>query len=231
MRLKKSTYFDYIRRLPSQRHEKMLQRRRYILEIFKESNSVYGARKIQQKLIERDIHVSVKTIQNDMRSLHLVSRYCKKFKPGKSSKRQQTHTPNILKDTNVIKKHTAVVTDITYVWTSCHAWVYVLTYIDVFTRKVLHYDIGRRMTSEFVNVNTKHVLQKYPSVALIHSDQGSQYTALSYRKLLLTFNVVASLICIKYHKHNFHTKSFQNTIGLMFEKFISDCFSLNSTLK
>ncbi len=68
------------------------------------------------------------------------------------------------------------------------------------------------MDSTFVDGHTKAVLEKYPSITLLHSDRGSQYTAGSYRDLLNENNVIVSYSKAGYPYDNAKIESYHTSI-------------------
>ena len=58
--------------------------------------------------------------------------------------------------------------------------------MDRYTKKVIAWDLGKRMTVELVQrtLNKAIKSQDYPEAVILHSDQGSQYTSLEYEELL-----------------------------------------------
>ena len=86
------------------------------------------------------------------------------------------------------------VTDITYIPTG-EGWLYLAGVKDVFTCEIVGYAMGARMTQELTSTALwRAVANQRPSKGLIHhSDRGSQYCAVDYRKLLDQFGMQASM--------------------------------------
>lgn len=86
------------------------------------------------------------------------------------------------------------VTDITYIPTA-EGWLYLAGHKDLFTGEVVGYAMGERMTKNLVSQSLfRAVAAKRPAPGLIHhSDRGSQYCALEYRKLLEQFGMEVSM--------------------------------------
>ncbi|SDL54772.1 Integrase core domain-containing protein [Geoalkalibacter ferrihydriticus] len=86
------------------------------------------------------------------------------------------------------------VTDITYIPTA-EGWLYLAGHKDLFTGEVVGYAMGERMTKNLVSQSLfRAVAAKRPAAGLIHhSDRGSQYCALEYRKLLEQFGMEVSM--------------------------------------
>ena len=119
----------------------------------------------------------------------------KKFKTGKEKSARENIAGNIVKRKfRVGRKNEVWVTDITYIWTS-EGWLYLSTIMDLFSRRIIAYDIGKRMTSELViDTLTRSFLLEEPEEGLIiHSDQGSQYSSRDYSNLVKKLGLVQSM--------------------------------------
>ena len=86
------------------------------------------------------------------------------------------------------------VTDITYIPTE-EGWLYLAGHKDIFNGEIVGYAMGERITKNLVSESLfRAVAAKRPSKGLIHhSDCGSQYCAIQYRKLLEQFAMTASM--------------------------------------
>lgn len=138
------------------------------------------------------IYISERTVGSYMKEMSIASVYRLKYKPSKSVKTKNEDLPNNTKGAHIKCPHHFVATDITYIHTQQDGWVYQITFIDLYSRKVLHYGISKKMDDEFVSSNTETVLKKYKDIRILHSDRGSQYTSKRYRKLLRQYSVLAS---------------------------------------
>lgn len=82
------------------------------------------------------------------------------------------------------RPNVAWVSDITYVDTK-EGWLYLATFIDLYSRKVVGWSMSDRMTADLVVDAYDMALQRRggpPNV--VHSDRGSQYASYSFRKKL-----------------------------------------------
>lgn len=213
VKLARSTYFEFINRKKSKQSENMVARRKLVEEIFHENDSIYGARKIKVLLEDHDVFVTVRTVSNDLKALNLQSCYVKRHKP-KIAVSSDRICVNYLKDTETTTPHQHIVTDITYIYTLKDSWVYQLTFMDVFTRKVLHFDISKSMDSDFVNENVKVLLKRYPKIKILHSDRGSQFTANSYCEILENYGVLASYSAKGYPYDNAIIESYHASLKI-----------------
>ena len=73
-------------------------------------------------------------------------------------------------------------------------WAYLSTIMDRYTKKVIAWDLGKRMTVELVQrtLNKAIKSQDYPEAVILHSDQGSQYASLEYEELLKYYGMAHS---------------------------------------
>lgn len=79
-------------------------------------------------------------------------------------------------------------------------WCYLSTIMDRYTKKILAWNLGKRMTEDLVIKTFNKVIaqQELPSEVILHSDQGSQYTSKAYEALLKAHQV----------KHSFSRKGY-----------------------
>lgn len=95
-------------------------------------------------------------------------------------------TPNLLnREFNPGAPNQAWVTDITYIKTH-EGWLYLGTVMDLFSRRVIGWSMGSRITKELVlDALLMAVWRRKPSkMVLVHSDQGSQYTSHDWSEFL-----------------------------------------------
>ena len=85
------------------------------------------------------------------------------------------------------------ISDITYIRVA-GKWYYLCIVMDLFSRKVIAWSIsGRPGVDPVMHAPRKaYTKRKQPQGLMFHSDRGTQYTALAFRKLLDSLNVVQS---------------------------------------
>jgi len=83
--------------------------------------------------------------------------------------------------------------DFTYIKVS-GKWYYLCIVMDLFSRKVIAWNISSKPDVELVMNAFKKAYEKrnQPIGLMFHSDRGTQYTAFSFRQLLDSLNVVQS---------------------------------------
>ena len=122
-------------------------------------------------------------------------RYRKKYKVTTNSDHKKPVFENVLnRQFQVAAPNLAYVSDITYIWTH-EGWLYLTVMIDLFSRKVVGWDMSSRMKADGVcNALTMAAWQRKPQAGLIvHSDRGSQYASKRYRSLLDKNHCIGSM--------------------------------------
>jgi len=113
----------------------------------------------------------------------------KRFKPQTTnSKHDLRISPNLLQnDLNTpTSKGEVIVGDITYLPLRSGGFCYPACFQDKFTRRIVGWQVSSRMTTQLVmdafgQAGRRGLLKRD---AIIHTDQGSQYASVEYRRLL-----------------------------------------------
>ncbi|MFS8368634.1 DDE-type integrase/transposase/recombinase [Acetobacter indonesiensis] len=93
--------------------------------------------------------------------------------------------------TSAYQKWTA---DITYIWT-CEGWVYLVVMLDLFSRRVIGWNLEVRMTANLATTALQRAiaLRQPPPSCVHHANRGSQYCSEAYRKLLSAHGFIVSM--------------------------------------
>lgn len=191
----RSCYYDWLKRPLSKHQEEDLVLGEMIKEIFYESRRTYGHRRIKKELKEKGIKTSNDRVRRLMKELNLVPVQVRKFKATTNSKHSLPVAPNLLKqDFNAVAPCQKYVGDITYIRTD-EGWLYLATVIDLFSRRVVGWALGDRMTKQLViKAMTLAIQQNRPFAgAIFHSDRGSQYASFDYQALLRKKGILQSM--------------------------------------
>lgn len=160
-----------------------------------------GARSLKMHLL-RDLKVVVnlKKIRRVMKKHNLVTRvrrrnpYKSLFKMGENHQ----SVPNILNRDFVTPEADHIYsTDITYLFYGKGQVAYLSAVKDLGTSEIVHHTVFRRMTVDLATTGLEKLFQKLPQSKLqslvMHSDQGGNYTAIEYRKLLQKYSINQSM--------------------------------------
>lgn len=167
----------------------------WIRKIAEETNFTYGSRRMRKALNALGFPFGRRRTKTLMRKANVFVRYRRKYKVTTNSNHKQPVFENILnRQFQVDKPNQAYVSDITYIWTN-EGWLYLTVMIDLFSRKVVGWDMSNRMKAVTVcNALTMAVWQRRAGAGLIvHSDRGSQYASKKYRQLLQKHQFIGSM--------------------------------------
>jgi transposase InsO family protein len=100
--------------------------------------------------------------------------------------------------------------DITYLPKQGGGWLYLATWLDRYSRKVVGWDVRESMPEDLVSEALRRALAvRQPAPGLIvHSDQGSQYSATAFQALVARHEAVQSMSRRGNCYDNAHAESF-----------------------
>jgi putative transposase len=195
LEVSRSGYYKWRDRKPSEqliRQLKLMKRIQFHFDGFKQR---YGSPKIAKKLWDEGWKVSEKTVSRYMKQMGLRSRTVKKYKATTNSNHTLPVFDNLLNQNFSTDAPNKVwVADITYIHTN-EGWVYLASLLDLYSRKIVGWSAGDRMTKELVIRALDMAFERQqPGEGLIHhSDRGVQYASQDYRNLLETYQMVGSM--------------------------------------
>ena len=166
-----------------------------VQDLAKASDNTYGSRRMKVALGAMSYPVSRNKARRLMKEAGVLVKRRKKFKVTTDSNHVKPLFDNVLdRDFASDVPDQAYVQDITYIWTQ-EGWLYLATVIDLYSRRVVGWSMGSRMTAQLVcDALTMAIWQRQPKASLIvHSDRGSQYASKAYRHLLKDYGFVGSM--------------------------------------
>ncbi len=195
MGVSRSGYYKWTHKKPSKSEKRIIKLKERIRHHFYGYKKRYGSPKVAAKLREDGWKVATKTVAQLMKELGLVSCTVKKYKATTNSKHNLPVYDNVLnRGFKVDKPHKAWVSDITYIATS-EGWVYLATQMDLFSRKIVGWAMGERITKELVlaALDDAHKREQPCGGVIHHSDRGSQYASNDYRAQIDHYKMVGSM--------------------------------------
>ena len=146
-----------------------------------------GARRIYMRLLHTGTRMNLKKIRRLMRKygLKCMIRGSNAFRRMQRAMRTSDIAPNLVK--REFLQHGArkiLLTDITYLFYAGDR-CYLSTILDAYTREVLAYKLSKEFDASFVLETVDSLLKKHRDcfldhTAIIHSDQGCQYTSKAF---------------------------------------------------
>jgi putative transposase len=158
------------------------------------SNGSAGSRTIARIVTDEGVPLSRYRASKRMAAMGLVSSQQPKHRYRKA---EQPHigVPNLLErkfDVDAPDKVWAG--DITYVWTG-KRWGYLAVVLDLFARKPVGWALSLNPDSELTKkaLTMAYESRGEPQGVMFHSDQGCQYTSLTFRQQLWRYQMVQSM--------------------------------------
>lgn len=182
LRISASGYYDWLNRSPSKRSIEdavMVQR---IRAIHAESDATYGMPRVRAELLDQGTRISRKRVARLMRmsAIRGISRR-RGFVVTTQRDGRQRPAPDLVQREFVADGPNQLwVADMTYVPTWA-GFIFLAIVLDVWSRRVVGWAIGEQMTAELVLAALNMALQqRKPDGVIHHSDQGSQYTSVTF---------------------------------------------------
>lgn len=150
----------------------------------------YGSRQMTRQLRRSGYLVSRKRVRRLMRLMSLQAIY-----PTPKTSLPHSHHkvyPYLLKDLNVNWPNQVWCSDITYIPMK-RGFLYLVAIMDWYSRKVLSWRISNTLDTEFCVQALKEAISLYGSPDIFNTDQGSQYTSLSFTNVLKDHKIKISM--------------------------------------
>jgi len=152
----------------------------------------YGYRRISKQLQRGEWVVNHKRVQRLMRLMGIQAQIKRKTRRTTNSEHDFPRYPNLVLDLEIVRPEQVWVCDITYIRLH-HGFVYLAVIMDVFTRGIRGWHLGRNLDHTLTLVALQRALIKYPAPEIHHSDQGVQYAATAYTQVLRDAQVQISM--------------------------------------
>ena len=168
-----------------------------IKRVFEEGDELYGAVRIKKALL-RDTGwiVNLKKIRRIMKKYDIKVRYHKVFKKNTNKDRLEENVrPNLLKrNFYADKPNQKWSTDITYIIYNGKR-AYLSSIMDLYSRDIIAYKISYKIDNKLVMDTLNEAICKQKDVhgAILHSDQGFQYTSNEYKAICEANGIIISM--------------------------------------
>lgn len=159
------------------------------------TRETYGPERLREDMLAYGIEASLYRIRKLRKKLGIRCKQKKKFKVTTNSNHKLPVADNLLDQKFEVSEPNKVwLSDITYIPTK-EGWLYLAGHKDICTGELVGHAMSERMTKNLVSQSLyRAVVTKRPGKGLIHhSDQGSQYCAHGYKKLMDQFGMKASM--------------------------------------
>ncbi len=164
-------------------------------QLHHESRQTYGSPRMWRVLVERGRMVGRHRVARLMRHDGLRAKTVTKWRATPQSSHSFPVAANQLnRQFTVAAPNQVWAGDLTYIWTM-EGWLYLAVLLDLYSRAVVGWAMGARLTGELTQQALQMALQRrQPNSGLLHhSDRGSQYAALAYQQALTAAGITASM--------------------------------------
>jgi transposase InsO family protein len=175
--------------------EQEMELRSLIQQIVLEHKRRYGYRRVARVLNrEHGLAVNHKRVLRLMREDNLLALQPRAFVVTTDSQHGCQVYLNLAARLQLTAINQLWVADITYIRLG-REFVYLALILDAFSRKVVGWELSRRLTSDFcLTALRKALAERQPAAGLVHhSDRGIQYASTDYVKLLEKHGVLPSM--------------------------------------
>lgn len=179
---------------------------------FRWHSARYGTRRLRAELHAQDHSVGRWRIRRALAAAGLHAQQPRSFVPRTTDSDPTVRAaPNLLLGQPAPTAPNQVwVGDITYLPKQGGGWLYLATWLDRYSRKIVGWDVRDSMPEDLVSEALRRALAvRQPAVGLIvHSDQGSQYSATTFKALVARHQAVQSMSRRGNCYDNAHAESF-----------------------
>lgn len=184
MQVSSGSYYRYVKGATYRENVEKATLRAQIKTCFTDNSRRYGSRRIAAAL-----QVGRATVRVVMKQEGLRAIAAKSFKPKTTdSKHNLGISDNLLKNPSNEPQGAGevLIGDITYLPLSGGRFCYLACLQDKYTRRIVGWKVSERMTAQLVIdvFNQARKRWRLKRGAIIHTDRGSQYASVEYRRLL-----------------------------------------------
>jgi len=151
----------------------------------------YGYRRVTKQLCRQEWVVNKKRVQRLMREMGLQAKTKRKARKTTNSDHKFPRYPNLVQGLEIVRPEQVWVSDITYIRLR-YEFVYLAVIMDVFTRSIRGWHLGRGLDQSLTLIALDRALAEHrPEIH--HSDQGIQYAAMTYIRMLRAVDAEISM--------------------------------------
>ncbi len=162
---------------------------------FQAHKARYGSTKIARHLTGQGDPCSRTRVAKSMRRQGLLSKVARKFRVTTDSNHTLTASPNLLdRNFDIAQPNAVWASDITYLPSKC-GWLYLVVFIDLFSRRIVGWCVSTHLRHEMVLQALSRAVRarRPPQGLMIHSDRGIQYCCEGFREKIAEYGFVQSM--------------------------------------
>ena len=153
------------------------------------SRETYGSPRIHAELCAQRVPCSRNTVAKLMRQASIMPKCIRRFRVTTDSRRTKA-SPNLIGRVFTADSPNACwLSDIIYIPTR-EGWLYLAAVLDVYSRAVVGWAMSRTLDCQLARDALSMAIGRRGPPAILHSDQGTTYSAADYRKLLAEYPMI-----------------------------------------
>jgi len=196
LEVSRSGYYRWLKAAESKRARSSRELTAQIRQVHDQSQKRYGSPRVFHELRRQGVQTSENRVARLMKAAGLKARAKRAFRPRTTdSHHPNPIAPNRLKEVQTPTAPDQIwVADITYIWT-VEGWIYLAAVMDLFSRRIVGWALSQTMETSLVKEALERAQKERrpPPGLLHHSDRGSQYASHTFRALLNSWQMTASM--------------------------------------
>lgn len=192
LEVSRASYYRHINHQPTNTELRRAEVRKQVQAAYTAAQGRYGAPKITVVINQqRQDKVGVKLVQKLMRQDNLRAITHRKYRATKASNPVAERKNIIEQDFSTSTVNEKWAGDITYIYTQQEGWTYLCTFMDMFSRRIVGFSYGRRMTDSLVlnAFNNALLNREVTGQLIVHTDLGSQFIGQAFEEQLQLFGI------------------------------------------
>ena len=200
LNVSRSGYYAWCNRPPSATAQRRAELAEQVRQVHDDSRQIYGSPRVHRELRARGVKCCQNTVARIMRQNKLKSKMQRRFRVRTTnSDHDQPIADNVLDQRfEQTAPNRAWAGDITYVPTA-EGWLYLAVVLDLYSRRVIGWAMADHLKASLaIDALTMAIDQRLGagdniSDLLHHCDRGVQYASVTYRALLASRGITASM--------------------------------------
>lgn len=186
---KSRSWYYYKKKINLEKDKRDFKEKEKIRAIWNEHID-FGYRQVAYTLLEKKVKTSFKRVYRLMREMNLQAVIPKRnlSRPLKTNKKY----PYLLRELKITRPNEVWACDITYV-NLPGGTVFIVAIIDLFSRKILSWNISNTMDQSFVMDVLHRAMKLHGKPKIFNTDQGSQYTSREFTSCLKNAGILISM--------------------------------------
>jgi transposase InsO family protein len=189
LKVSRSGYYAARGRAPSARQVRQTTLTAEIRQIHLASRETYGAPRVHAELCAEGVPCCRNTVAKLMRQASLLPKCIRRFRVTTDSRRTKA-SPNLIgRVFTAASPNACWLSDITYIPTR-EGWLYLAAVLDVYSRAVVGWAMSRTLDCKLATDALRMAIGRRGPPEILHSDQGTTYSAADYRELLAQYPMI-----------------------------------------